>query len=53
MNDKIFTLSVTTDEDSVVQTGSVENLVSEYFGEYEEALEYLKEECLKFIKENK
>jgi len=50
--EKLFTMSVMDDiEDSVVQTGSVKDGThkSEYFSHYEKALEYIKEECKKFI----
>lgn len=48
--DKLFELSVTTEGDSVVQEGSAENLITKYFGEYLEALEYLKKQCSDFVK---
>jgi len=53
MDDKEFTLNVAKYGDAVVQEGSVEknSLTSKYFGEYEEALDYLKEQCSNFVKE--
>lgn len=48
--DKLFELSVTTEGDSVVQEGSAENLTTKYFGEYLDALEYLKKQCSDFVK---
>jgi len=51
--DKEFRLSVTTEGDSVVQTGSISTLETKYFGEYTEAIEYIKEKIEKFIKGEK
>ena len=51
MKDRIFELSVSTEGDSVVQEGNIENLTTKYFGEYLEALEYLKKQCSDFVKE--
>jgi len=50
---KLFELSVTIEGDSVVQEGNAENLTTKYFGEYLEALEYLKKQCSDFVKEGK
>jgi len=50
VKDKLFRLSVTTEGDSVVQEGNTENLTTKYFGEYLEALEYLKKQCSDFVK---
>jgi len=53
IGDKEFSFSVTPEGDSVVQEGEISDGTrsSKYFGEYEEALEYLREECLKLVKE--
>lgn len=49
--EKIFKLSVTSLEDSVIQTGSVETLKTKYFGHYARAIKYLEEQCREFIEE--
>jgi hypothetical protein len=53
--EKIFRFSVMSDlGDSVVQTGGdTRALKTEYFNHYEKAIDYLREECKKFIENGK
>ena len=53
MTDLKFCYSVTKEGDSVVMSGKVPNLTTKYFNDFREALEYLREKTLKFIKEIK
>jgi len=50
IKDKVFSVSVAAEADSVVQEGDVSshNLTTKYFSHYEEMLEYLKQQCLLF-----
>jgi len=55
MGDKEFGLSVTKEGDSLawVKTAKIEDRNLIYFEWYEDALEYLKEQCEEFVKGEK
>ena len=55
IKEKEFSLSVTKEGDSVVSTGKLSelNFKSTYYGEYEEALEAIRDQCKSFVESHK
>ena len=53
MSDKEFGMSITKEGDSLawIKTDKIETRKLKYFREYEDALEYLRKQCLEFIGE--
>ena len=47
--DKEFMFSITKEGDSLVLEGSIFKNRPKYFGEYEDAIKYMREEIIKFV----